>query len=192
MGRRNPFRGKVSCMDLNSDSKGKTLVSFDVTPNSEPSVNQKLMCNFKEIGFSEVERRELSYKHREHICYYQNMDEKIISEYSEKLIAKINRSSGQKLLIKASDFGAYICLAAIFSGNLPTDKSLRFELSSVPLSLFPKKLVHQQIQSLNHEVVFLLGEDCWIRPFKSLYHCPDYIQLSPVYGQENFEDFNAA
>jgi hypothetical protein len=160
-----------------SASRPRTwTLDFDLTNTPAPSIDQTLMVNFKNLSLAPSEKRALSSACREQIYCYQNLDHELIQPYVEKLILKLNQSQMQHAHVVASDFGAFICLAAIFSGGLRDDQPLIFELRSLPLSLFPKDWV--QTKSIGKQIEILLRpEEDWLSSVTSLTTCPDYLPL---------------
>lgn len=176
MGISTAFKGKIQAHGLKSSNKTWVL-PFDVSPSSTPSLHQTLMSNFKNLKLNDHEKRQLSQKCREEIVHYQNIQEEALLPYVEKLLASLHQSSQTELRIVAQDLGAFICLAAIYSGRLPQNKTLIFELSDAPLSLFPKKWMREKKQSKTVEVHFQL-QSSWLMSFQTLAKCPTYISTS--------------
>lgn len=169
----NPFKGKIETFC--SGHKSKNL-SFDVTPESHPKMNEVLMANFKKYHLTPEEKRNLSQKHREVILAYQSISTKSLDQYVQKLISLFEAEKEQTLHVKASDFGAFICLAAIYSHTFPVKKKIIFHLTSMPLSLFPKKWARNKKIAHNIEICF--EEDvCWEGSFKSLTQAPAFLAL---------------
>lgn len=169
----NPFKGKIETFC--SDQKSKTL-NFDVTPNKQPKMNEVLMVNFKKYHLTPQEKRNLSQKHRETILAYQSISTESLDQYVQKLLNLFEAKSEEVLHVKASDFGAFICLAAIFSHSFPVKKKITFHLTSMPLSLFPKKWARNKKVAQNIEICF--DEDvCWEGNFKSLTQAPPFLEL---------------
>lgn len=169
----NPFKGKIETFCTNQKPKN---LSFDVTPSNSPQMKEILMVNFKKYHLTPEEKRNLSQKHREQILAYQSIPTQSLDPYVEKLLGMIKSKSEQTLHIKASHFGAFICLAAIYSKVFPADVKVVFHLTSLPLSLFPKKWAKTNKTSSNISIQF--EEDvCWEGSFKSLTQAPTYLDL---------------
>ncbi len=144
------------------------------------TVAETLMSNFKDLNFSKKEKRALTQKHREKIQYFRNLTKDQMQSESHKLIQKLKNYQNSEITIQASEIGAYICLVAIFSGELPKNTNWRFELSSVPLGLFPQSLVKDKNAGQERDISFILEEDCWLKPFKSLYQTPNHLKFSSL------------
>lgn len=187
----NPFKGKVNFYDGDNKRKKLCSLNFDVSPQV-PSMGETLMCKFEDLKFTEEEKRELTAKHREIICEYRTIDKKIINRESKQILKLIKNSKSDSVTIVASDLGAYICLAAIFSGKIPKNKEVKFELETVPLKLFPSELVKDKMAGQNYPVSIKIDRESWLRPFKSLYTCPNYMLFQNEFDCTANYDFDAA
>jgi hypothetical protein len=169
----NPFKGKIETFCSNQKLKN---LSFDVTPSSAPEMKEVLMVNFKKYHLSPEEKRNLSQKHREQIIAYQSISNQSLDPYVEKLLGLIENKNSQTIHVKASHFGAFICLAAMYSKSFPTDVKVVFHLTSTPLSLFPKKW--NKTNKLSSNITIHFEHDvCWQGNFKSLTQAPTHLQL---------------
>jgi len=170
------FKGKIQAHGLKTANKTWVL-PFDVSPASAPCLQQTLMTNFKNLKLNDEEKRQFSQKCREEIVHYQNLQEESLFPYVEKLLTSIHQSNQTELRIVAQDLGAFICLAAIYSGRLPQNKVLIFELSDAPISLFPKKWIRETKQAKAVEIHFQLHSS-WLTSFQTLAKCPAYINTN--------------
>lgn len=169
----NPFKGKIETFCSNQKPKN---LCFDVTPSSSPEMKEVLMVNFKKYHLTPEEKRNLSQKHREQIIAYQSISNQSLDPYVGKLLDLIKNKKEETLHIKASHFGAFICLAAIYSKSFPANSKVIFHLTSLPLSLFPKKWTKTNKLSSNVQIHF--EEDvCWEGNFKSLTQAPNHLEL---------------
>lgn len=166
----NPFKGKIEVIKRNVK---QTLISFEV-PVEDLKMEETLMAKFKRYKFSNEEKRKLSLRYREELSHYKHLNPNTISLYADKFIDQLCKDTTSTIHIKASKFGAFICLAAIASGKLPKDKKITFDLSSCPVAIFPKKLVKakrkQDAIDLN-----VSQSDSWIKDFQSLTEVPGHI-----------------
>jgi len=168
-------RGTISIVD----HKGKKQkVDFDFTPNHDHNIGDTLMNHFKDCHFSPDEKQLLTREHRKIILTFKNLPVEKVTEYRDKLILKINRSHSNKIQIQTKNIGTFICLAAILSGKLDTDKNISFQFNMVPILYFPKKLARakKNIEFKNLKIQFYFEEDSWIKPFKTLYKCPKFLE----------------
>ena len=138
-----------------------------------PEVSDTLMNQFRGLGLSEEEKRDLTLNHRKKIFFFQNLKTQQIVKNSNQFIKELKKYKDENLVIKASGEAAYICLAAIYSGKVPAHTNWKFELSSVPLGLFPKELVKTEASRV--DICLELQKDCWLKPFKTLYSAPKFL-----------------
>lgn len=165
------LKGKILFLSANTSRKATSLKyknpSFQISHNE--SITDTMMSSFEHLNFSTEEKKNLSRTHRKLLNSYRRINLFSLKLDAQKLINEINHSKQTHIKIEANDYGAYICLAALYSGNLPADKKIEFILENAPLALFPKSLLKSEPTSNKHKITFRLNNDCWIRPFKSLY-----------------------
>lgn len=156
----------------------KSLKSFNFNlPNKSFSVSETLMSEFQGLNLSNEEKGKLSRNLREYMCIYTHITEKDISTYRKQLIKELRNYSDETLVISASELGAFICLAAIFSGELPQNVSWHFELKEFALPLFPKELVKKKSAAQSYDVSLVFSKEGWVRPFPTLCKVPHYMHL---------------
>lgn len=145
----------------------------------EPSVTMAdtLMSEFSHLGLTSDEKNKLSRQHREYFCSFKLLTEKDIRKTRTELIRMLKDYSDEPLVIKASEAGALICLAAIFSGQLPNNTEWRFELEEIPLPFFPKELIKKSSAAQSFEISFKYNEDGALKPFPTLKKAPSYMGL---------------
>lgn len=171
----NPYKGQIKTICQKSHQETKHI-RFDITPPSKPPVSQTLMINFSRFSLSEQEKRMLSHKHREQIVAFQTVNDELMEKYTKRLIKLINHKDVEQAHIEASDFGAFICLAALYSGNFPKNTPVTFTLTSLPLSLFPEKWVFDI--DMGPEVDIHFSSDIsWQGQFKSFSEPPSHLKL---------------
>ena len=161
------FKGKIFLFDDSTTAK-KALMSYKTEPMSF-GFDQTMMSAFEFLNFSAEEKKHLSIRHRNLLNSYRQINPFALNSDAQKLIDQITSCKGHKLKIEANDYGAYICLAALYSGKLPENKSIEFYFEKSPLALFPKTLLKGQLAQA-HKIVFRLSDDCWLKPFSSLYY----------------------
>ncbi len=161
------FEGKIFLFEDSKASK-KALLSYKTEP-LYVGFDQTMMSAFDYLKLDPEEKKHLSKRHRDLLYSYRQINPFTLNADAQKLIDQIISCRGNKLKIEANDYGAYICLAALYSGKLPADKSIEFLFEKSPLALFPKSLLKGE-KSSAHKITYLLSEDCWLKPFSSLYH----------------------
>ena len=125
MGQQIHLDGMIKLFKNNRSSKNKLKALSFKFPVKKPEIVDCLMTEFKSFNFSEKEKQMLSAKHRKKICEFNSISEKDLSKYSTKLMKELKQFKDDTITIKATEFGAFICLAAIFSGKLPQNSTLR-------------------------------------------------------------------
>lgn len=171
----NPYRGQIKTVCQKPQEEVKNI-HFDITPPSRPHVGQTLMVNFKRFNLSEQEKKQLSHKHREQIVAFQTVNDELMNKYTDRLIRLIKHKDVESAQVEASDFGAFICLAALYSGKFPKDTPVEFQLTSLPLSLFPEKWVFDV--ELGPEVDIHFASDIsWQGQFRSFAEPPQHLRL---------------
>ncbi len=170
MGQYNPFKGHIHVI---RNKNRKVLMRFDV-PVQKLEMDQTFMRSFKALHLSEEEKREFSLKQREEIKQYQSIKRSILKEYASEFISQLKKQTDETYSVEASGIGAYICLAAIVSGELPASKKYNFYFSDVPLNLFPKQLV-KNTKTNGSVQIHIQEEDSWLKKFKSLTEVPDHL-----------------
>jgi hypothetical protein len=161
------FKGKIQFIGEYS-----SIVQY-VTPSLEKGFEEKLcdtmMVSFENLNLSSEEKKHFSRNHRKLINYYRHIDPVALNRDALQLISTINQSDQSNIVILANHYGAYICLAALYSGKLSTLKKIEFILEKAPLALFPESFMKAKPKSSLHKIVFQVSEDCWLNPFSSLY-----------------------
>ncbi|MBT6324417.1 MAG: hypothetical protein HOJ35_00455 [Bdellovibrionales bacterium] len=183
----NPFKGKIYFSDPRSNSKKYLHYSF-THPDKIP-LTEKFIYRFKSLKMCKNEKKKLSSHHREFLYGYKNIDINQINQFVDSLAKKIDMYQNSKINIKGNHVGALICLAYILSKKHNSNKEITFELSMIPLRLFPKQLIPKTAcKKENFQVRFLLEADNWILPFKSLY---DSSRLSTILDF-TFDEYSSA
>lgn len=151
----------------------KISVMKYATPAFKAGFEEKLcdtmMASFEHLNFSAEEKKHLSRSHRKMINYYRHLSPFSLNADAKQLVMAINQSKEKHFVIEANHYGAYVCLAALYSGKISEDKKIEFILEKAPLALFPKALMKAEPKERFHKVIFRLSEDCWLSPFSSLY-----------------------
>jgi hypothetical protein len=161
------FKGKILFSPLDHAEK-KTLMSY-YSEGIEAGFEQTIMASFDFLNFSAEEKKNLSARHRKMLNNYRQINPFALNVDAKELIEQITKCKDSHLVIEANDYGAYICLAALYSGKLPSNKKIEFHFQAAPLALFPKNFLKNPPKDKNHKIVFSVTENCWLSPFRSLY-----------------------
>ena len=161
------FKGKIY-LSRPSYSTRKVLFSYEAE-TLEASFDQSMMASFDTLNLTVKEKQKLSLQHRNKLSRFKNINLFVLNRDSKKLIEQINNYPDNKLVIEANDYGAYVCLAALYSGKLSNQKSIEFVLEKSPIALFPNNFIKCQPHNTDHKVSFKVSADSWLAPFSSLY-----------------------
>ncbi len=153
-------------------------------PQRDFSVSETLMKEFQSLELSDEEKGKLSRSHRKTMCNYTHLSEGDIANYRNQLIKELSQYTDERLVIVASEMGAFICLAAIFSGELPQNVNWHFELKEFAPPLFPKNLVKKKSAGQSYDISLKFSRDGWIRPFPTLCKVPSYMHLNSTIDHE--------
>lgn len=165
------FKGKIQFLGLKATEKNSLMKYANPTfrEGFEENLADTMMASFENLNLTTVEKKQLSRSHRKMLNYYRHLNPYSLTVDAEKLILEINQSKQSHVVIEANHYGAYICLAALYSGKLSQDKNIEFLLEKAPLALFPRAFIKSEPIDRLHKVVFHLSEDCWLSPFSTLY-----------------------
>jgi hypothetical protein len=161
------FKGKI-LFSPEAKSMKKTLMSYH-TKLLVVGFDQTMMSSFNFLKFSSDEKKQLSTRHRKVLNHYRQISPFTLNADAKALIEQIIKCKSDSLVIEAHDYGAYICLAALYSGKLPTTKKIEFHFESSPLALFPKSLLKNSPKNFDNKIVFKVSENSWLSPFSTLY-----------------------
>ena len=142
------------------------------------SMAETLMGNFTGLKFGREEKRLLTREARKKIQQFQDLNSRPIpvQRAVAKFIKKLSTYKERPLFIWADGIGAYLCLVAIVSGELPQSNLWQFKLDSIPLALFPASLIKDRKAIVKQKIQFTFEQNCWPHPFKKLYRIPRHLR----------------
>jgi hypothetical protein len=161
------FKGKIMFSPVESVEK-KLLMSY-ISEGVDAGFEQTIMSSFSFLNISPEEKKQLSSRHRKMLNNYRHINPFALNADATELIDQISKCKSKTIVVEASDYGAYICLAALYSGKLSVDKKIEFQFAGSPLALFPKSFLKNAPKNIQHKIVFQVADNCWLSPFKSLY-----------------------
>ncbi|WP_419172991.1 hypothetical protein [Halobacteriovorax sp.] len=173
------FSGKIKVKGAGADVLYKFVTK-------EPTLDEIMMTNFRDLQFSEEEKRVLTAKNRRDIYRFQHLNQKEISKYATNLLTLIKKSKKDRVQVETDHAGTLICLALIYSGKIPSHIDVHFKLKSAPLSLFPKQLAKNRFPGHNVSIS-ICNSESWLTDFRSLQKVPDHIELSHISPQEDLD-----
>ena len=143
-------------------------MSYETGP-VESDFDETMMSAFDFLNLSAEEKKGLSRKHRNLLNSYRQLNLFSLNADAQQLIEEIKNCKNKSIIIEACDYGAYICLAAFYSGKLPAEKKIEFLLEKSPIALFPTTFLKASPKGEDKKLVFRVTEKCWIKPFSTLY-----------------------
>ncbi len=142
-------------------------LSYEVK-DRELGLSERMMNSFNRFNFSNKEKQKLSMKHRKDLGQFLNINVFELKQYSDELVYLINNSSEESFCLEAFDYGAYICLAAVYSGKIHASKKLVINLNNSPMALFPTTLIKKSIDK-KHKINYQVENNFWINEFDTLH-----------------------
>jgi hypothetical protein len=165
--------GKIELADV---KKKKTVKKYNISSDEKNiSMAETFMSNFCDMGLSEDEKQLLTQENRCELIHYRNITPEEIQYYVQQLLSNINSNHSEVIAIKASGFGAYVCLAALTFQELPKNKQYQISLEGIPLMLYPKNLIKSKKATHNVEISYTIEEKSWLNSFASLTSAPDHL-----------------
>jgi hypothetical protein len=159
--------------------------SYKLSPRDHQMADT-LMVNFKKFGFNSTEKKTLSQERRKKILNFTNLEARDLYDQATALVRRTKRVQSKRIEIKAEGQGAFICLVAIFSGELPLNKQYFFTLKSVPLKLMRKEFLKEKSKPGSVNIDLRYSKDCWLTPLESLHECPNFLD---IYGDSQFDNW---
>ncbi|MBT7611339.1 MAG: hypothetical protein HN576_16385 [Bacteriovoracaceae bacterium] len=170
---RSCLSGKIELSDLEFK---KNIKKYDVNSGQkEISMAETFMTNFSDIELSEYEKQHLTQANRCELIHYKSITFAEVESFARQLLSNISSNHSEMISIKASGFGAYVCLAAITSQELPKNKKYQIVLEGFPLMLYPKDLMKTKRATHNVEITYTIEEESWLNSFSSLTAAPDHL-----------------
>ena len=165
MQNKNKFKGHVYFHN-GSESK-KILMKYELTC-PEDQFHQFMMNSFKNLDFSFKEKAKLTRTHRRNLYQYLNLNLFELNQNANQWIELINNSKQNEINIEAYEYGAFICLTALYSGKLSKNKKINFNFDKSPLALFPSTLIKKN-PAKAHQLAYQAKLGSWINNFETLY-----------------------
>lgn len=159
--------------------------SYKLTPREHEMVDT-LMVNFKKYGFNPDEKKTLCQTSRKNILSFANLEAEDLYTQAMALVRRTKRINSKRVEIKAEGQGAFICLVAIYSGELPPNKQYFFTLNSVPLKLMKREFLKKKSKPSSVNIDLRYTKDCWLTPLQSLHQCPRFLD---IYDDSQFDNW---
>ena len=172
------FNGQIILEKKSKENQTSRKRRLNFTlPETCPKLEDTFMDKFKDLGFDDFEKSIISQSNRKEICIYRTYNKKIYAPIVNDITKAINQINDDKIHVLAEELGTFICLSTIFSGRLPKNKIIHFELINTPISLFPEEIITNAYNKKNISVEFFYENDHWIEPIKTLHKCSKNIKF---------------
>jgi len=175
------LKGTIEFISSTHQSK----YSYKLEPK-EYEMADTLMVNFKNYRFKPEEKATLSQEYRKNILNFTNLVAEDLHTQAMALVRRAKRIKCKKVEIKAEGQGAFICLVAIFSGELPPNKQYFFTLNAVPLKLMKREFLKKKSKPSSVNIDLRYSQDCWLTPLESLHECPRFLD---IYDDNQFDNW---
>ena len=164
------FKGQILFSHSMASTKKTSLKYSSPTfeKGFEENITDSMMASFDYLELSDSEKKLLSRSHRKMLNHYRYLNQFSLNQDAKNLVTAINNFSDDHLVVEANHYGAYVCLAALYSGKISNNKRVDFILEQAPLALFPKTFIKENTINKKHTVLFRICEDSWLKPFGSL------------------------
>lgn len=161
------FKGQI--LFKSHEFKGPAIAFMDYeAPHGDPELSQTLMGQFNEFNFTAFEKSKLTVAHRKLLAQFKAINVFNLKIEMQKFIEHIKHTADKKFEIHVEGYGAFIAMAAIYSGEMPKDKTIDFFFSNMPIALFPKNLAKTRTIPKNYKMTFEVQQHSWIEPFSTL------------------------
>ncbi len=171
MSKPNLLKGKILILGNKATHKKTSIVYSDPYSEEifEDKITDAMISSFEHLKLTSQEKQKLTRGHRRMLNYFRFLNPFLVNSEAKKLIEEINHSNLDHIQVEAHMYGAYICLAALYSGKLSAEKKIDFYIEKAPLALFPKALIKKEPSYKHHKVTLRISKNCWLSPFESLY-----------------------
>ena len=149
-----------------SQNEKHPLMHYEMLGESE-SFQSSLMSTFNNFCFTNEEKQMLSLKQRRNLSSYMHLNPFKLHSDAYELVMAINTCDMHALSIEASDYGAFVCIAAIYSGKIDPNKKLDFYFNHSPVGLFPRNFM-KSLPKLKFTINYKYQDNSWIDQFETL------------------------
>jgi len=131
--------GQVFLKKNRSDRERKNF-TFKLN-KSGPLIKDHFTTQFDALHLNIKEEKCLTQDHLYELKFFINIEEDDFLHAMDALHKNLLAYYDERVIVEASSTGAFLCLACILSGKLPRYQDWTFELSELPLALFPVHLI---------------------------------------------------
>ncbi len=157
----------------------KNVYTFEIEKDG-PFITESFMSQFKELPLNDKEKSTLNQSNRYELKFFKSIEEDDLGHVINDFINGLKSYYGKPMIVEASSTGAFLCLAAILSGKLPTGQDWTFELTDLPVAVFPEDLIKSPNSLDDHHVNFQFHPNSWMNSFPTLKKAPATINNSTI------------
>ena len=155
----------------------KNVYTFEIEKDG-PFITETFTSQLKELPLNPREKKNLSQNNRYELKFFKSIEEDDLHDVIDDFVNGLKSYYGKPMVVEASSTGAFLCLAAILSGKLPEDQNWTFELTDLPVAVFPQDLIKAP-NALDHfQINFQFHPNSWMNSFPTLKKAPQTIHSS--------------
>lgn len=146
----------------------RLLMDVSNIPEKQYPINELVLDNFKNLKLPKQEKNILSFKARERVRTFLDLEINWLESMAKELIDRVNRLKRKVIHLKADNIGSFVCLYALKFFKLNDGKELVLHLNDCPLKIF-EKYVARITQKLGDRIHCNIRKSSWLYPYQTLY-----------------------
>jgi hypothetical protein len=158
--------GEIHLITKNG-KKIKLLSYQEIAPTKKPTLEDLFIGQFDHFGFSNEEKKVLSLNHRRAIFHYAENYNQDFEKKLDRLIKVINAQKDKSMVIEATDWGANLVYAALFSGKVDPKKNFHLNFTDSPLALIPNDY-YKCLKPKNLSLHLSISPTSWMNEVRSM------------------------
>ena len=155
----------------------KNVYTFEIEKDG-PFITETFTSQLKELPLNSKEKKNLSQNNRYELKFFKSIEEDDLHGVIDDFVNGLKSYYGKPMVVEASSTGAFLCLAAILSGKLPEDQNWTFELTDLPVAVFPQDLIKSPSALDHFQINFQFHPNSWMNSFPTLKKGPQTINSS--------------
>ncbi len=152
----------------------KNVYTFEIEKDG-PFITESFMSQCKELPLNNKEKSTLTQNNRYELKFFKSIEEDDLGPVINDFVNGLKTYYGKPMVVEASSTGAFLCLAAILSGKLPKGQNWTFELTDLPVAVFPENLIKSPDSLEHYHVNFQFHPNSWMNSFPTLKKAPETI-----------------
>jgi len=155
----------------------KNVYTFEIEKDG-PFITETFTSQLKELPLNSKEKKNLSQNNRYELKFFKSIEEDDLHGVIDDFVNGLKSYYGKPMVVEASSTGAFLCLAAILSGKLPENQNWTFELTDLPVAVFPQNLIKSPSALDHFHINFQFHPNSWMNSFPTLKKAPQTINSS--------------